>query len=281
MTKIALVIIAFFCLSVLASADVTVKYKSEAKITNKAVLKIESNYIIKENKSYCELKSNFSMPGGGGTPFDISSKSITRLDKGVRWSLLGSAYSEETITSMHDSMGLADEYNWTFNLSPIADQKKIRKFECYGQIGKAVGVSKVDPADTVFLTFEQWATEDTLGATELFAYEDSFAQQSGTHKMWSQEHVSTYLEKGYGTQFGLLSDLLAQRRGLPVQSYFQIEQTVLYNNSDGAPKRRGTGIRPENGGYWKIFSMTNELVSIENKNIDDKKFEIPANYKKK
>jgi hypothetical protein len=278
MRRLILMLAGILYLAQLVSADVIVKYEAKAEITNRMLLKIENTNYIKGNKIYSELKTNISATNGFGTPFDINSKGITRLDKGVHWSLLKSGYSEETIASMHDSVGQAKEYNWTFNVSPVSDNKKIKKFTCFGQIGKAIGVGANDLTDTVFLTYERWATADTLGIPELTAYENSFANLSGVHKMWSQEHVATYLEKGYGAQFEKLSDLLDKQKGIPIKSSFEIERTILYDNTSAIP---GSGKRPKNGGNWKVFSMTNEIVKIEQKKIDDDKFEIPANYKKK
>lgn len=273
-----MMIIALSSVYQVAGADVVVKYKSKAEITNRILLKIESTNYIKEDKKFSELKTNFSVLNEPGTPFDIISKGITRLDRGIHWSLLGSKYTEETIASMHDSIGQAAEYNWTFNVTPVPDNEKIRKFTCFGQIGNALGVGINDLADTVFLTFEQWSTDDTLNGTELIAYEDSFTKTSEVHKIWSQEHIATYLEKGYGTQFEKLSDLMGERRGIPIRSFFQIERTILY---DEASNKKGTGKHPKDGGNWKVFSMTNELISIENKKINSEKFEIPSNYEKK
>jgi len=278
MSRLLTIIIALSSVYQIAGADVVVKYKSKAEITNRILLKTESAYYIKGDKNYSELKTNFSAPKESGTPFDIISKGITRLDRGIHWSLLSSKYSEETIASMHDSIGQAGEYNWTFNVTPISDKDKIKKFTCFGQIGKAVGVGINDPADTVYLTFEQWSTDDTSSGRELMSYEDSFTKASAIHKMWSQEHIATYLEKGYGAQFEKLSDLMGERRGISIKSFFQIERTILY---DEASNRKGTGKHPKDGGNWKLFSMTNELVSIEDKKIDSDKFEIPANYEKK
>jgi hypothetical protein len=284
-----------FSLSLAASGDLIIKYKAQAIVTNRMSFKMKGTYNIAANRNYCDLTSTFGLiePREPGASFDIISNSIIRLDKGVRWSFSGdNGYIEKAITSIHDpdSMELVEGYIWSFNAAPIDRKKNFNKLDCRGQIGKATGVNENDPADTVFITFEQWLTEDTLIGAEFVAYWQEFARVAGAHKMWAQEHMATYMEKGYGAQCERLSDLMGGPKSLPIKSIITIEKSLLYDRDaelfgepgkTGGVKRRGSGMRPEKGGRWKLLHLTNEITGIEQISIEDSKFEIPPNYEKK
>jgi hypothetical protein len=267
-----------------ASADTIVRYKSVAEVTKSMVYDAKVIYNISGDKNYIETTTKFSMKNIPGNPFNIISQNITRLDKGLRWSLFsGSTYSEETLITIHSSLKQITGYAWTFESALMDDKKKINKFQCIGAKGKAVGVSSSDPADTVFITMEQWSAEDTSMAAELLAYQNSYQRVAETNRLWAQEHLSTFLENGYGDQFGKLFDMMNTERTIPIQTTFKIERTVLYDdtqNSSGG-KDNKIGQKPEGVGYWPLLIMTNELMEIKNKKIAADKFEVPADFKLK
>lgn len=284
MRKLVLLVAAVLSLLQNVSADVIVRYKSEMIRAQSTVFKVNGAYNISGNKNFSEFTTNISMPDEVGTPLNIISRRIYLLDKGICWSLFANnKYSESTVKALHDSVGQATNYSWTYDISPIAGNKKINEFQCLGQIGKAVGINTDDPADTVYLTFEQWSAEDTLHAREFILYQNNYSRVGGVHKIWAQDHLATFLEKGYGAQFERLSDLMEGRLGIPIMTYIQIERSILYDQSKstGRSARRGEAMRPKDGGYWKIGEMKNEVISIEEKKIGDSVFEIPVNYVKK
>jgi len=275
-----LVLICVCFLGPIAPADVIVRYKAESQLTNTMAHNIDITYNISGDKNYIDRDTKISLLNMPGTPFNVTSEAIVRLDKGVRWSLIGNkSYTEETLKSLPDSSSPPVSYSWTYDVSPIGDTLKIKNFQCFGQIGRAIGVRDDYRIDTVLITFEQWLTADTLIGAELISYQEKFSQISGVHKMWSLEHIATYLREGYGQQFEKLSDLMEKQGCMSMKTGAKIEKTILYDGDEG--QRQKMGKRPDDGGYWKLFSMENEIESLKIKKVDAKKFEIPSNRKKK
>jgi hypothetical protein len=260
-----------------ALADVIIHYKSDIKVAQSRQYNTSGSYNISGDKNYSESTTKFSMLNIPGTPFNIISKRIYRLDKGTCQTLLAdSKFSESSIKSQHDSIEQIVDYSWTYNVTPIDGKKKINKYQCLGQIGKAVGINSANPADSVYITFEQWSSEDTITGAEFKQYQNRFSQVIGVHKMWAQDHLATFLESGYGRQFEKLSDLFIINSGIPIKIAVQIERTILPDDTN-----KGRWIKPNEGGNWKLCSIKYEVTALEVKKIDESKFEIPANYEKK
>jgi len=272
MKKMITIIALILLFPIIPKADIVVKYQTDAEMANGMLLKTESIYNIKGARNFCEIKTNFSMTNVPGTPFDIISAYIICLDKGVRCTPKSAdkTYEEENLISLHglDSTKQGDEYLWAIEISPINDKKEIRKFQCTGQIGKAIGVNRNDAIDTVFITYVQWSTEYFPLAAELIAYQENYARSVGVNKLWSQEQLATLLEKGYGSCFEQLSDTMNSTGFIPIMSNIIIERT--FKTDTGSPKTMKA----------VIGIIKNELASIKEKKLKDKMFEIPSNYKK-
>ena len=276
MVRLILVLAATAILFQSGLADVIVRYKSEVLIAQSRQYKTSGSYNISGDKNYSESTTRFSMLNVPGTPFNINAKRIYQLDKGTCWTLLpDSKYSEESIKSQHSSIEQTVDYTWTYVVDP-AEGKKINKFQCLGQTGKAVGINLKDPADSVFITFEQWSSEDTIIGVEFNQYQKRFSQVAGTHRMWAHDHLSTFLESSYGGQFENLSDTFVNCSGIPIKINVQIERTVLPDDSD-----KGKNVKPKEGGNWKLGLIKYEVTDIENTDIKNHQFEIPSGYQRK
>jgi hypothetical protein len=277
-----------------ADADIEIKFSAEDTVTHSVPPETQGIYSIKGYKSCIEAVSSFSLlrPEFRGFYFEVGATNITRLDLGVMWALYyDDKYAEIPLSSQPkgDSLDPAAGYTWDFNISPIEKQKKIKKLVCVGQIGKVVGVSNDDPADTVFISFELWQSDDSLFGGEFSAYQDHYAEVSGRHRLWAQRHLGTYLKGEYRTVFERLTDMMGGIGCIPMKYVASVDRTVKYlsagyavsNTGRRVPiSRVGKGIRPPKGDYWKLVRFTSEITGIKHKNIDDEKFEIPSNYTK-
>jgi hypothetical protein len=283
-----------------AGADVVVTYKSNADMANIITLKMDGVENIKGDKSHSTVTTGV---GGGmmammGNNVAKEKVNIVRLDKNLFWELdpKENTYTENTLETLKRQLsqsegesgdaGDTDDYTWAVEFASRPNSKDINGFQCDGYLGKAVGLKKDSPGDTVFITYEQWMTRNVPGGAEVKAYQARYADAVGVNQMWAQENMSSML-KGYGSQFEVLADSMSRRDGFPIKIVILIESSAILQKEpagDDMEKMMKNMLKSQDsdkGGRMKAFTLTTEVISIEQRSLDDGKFEIPEGYNKK
>ena len=295
-----------------ALADVEVRFKSNAEMGNIITMQMECLDNVKGDKNYSSvtttIEGGMMAMLGKGKPME--SVNITRLDRGLFWEVIPEKREYKEMTTEELKAKIAEgesenqeetdagideeEYTWSVEIQVLPGTQNIGGFECKGIRGTATGVKKTDPADTVFVTNEQWLSDEVPGRSEMEAYHKRYTEVVGVDQMWARENMASML-KGYGAQFEQLSKEIGEQKGYPIKTAIFIESSLVENKegSDGENqgmsemmKKMFKGKDDENqakskSGRSKVFSLTNEVLSITETAIDDSRFEIPAGYKKK
>jgi hypothetical protein len=307
MKKLFLISLAMTLLiSVVSRADVVVKTKSSADMAGMMTTNSDGTNTIKGDKSYnsttTEVTGGMAAMFSKGKPKEAVN--ITRLDKGLFWNLEPEKkiYTETTMEQLKKQMAEArgegdkekeSEYAWTVDVKSVDGSQTINGFKCNGVIGKATGVSKKNAADTIFITYEQWAAKEVPGSSEVQSFQKDYAKAMGIDEMWGKENTGAML-KQYGAEFGELAVKVSESGGYPIRTIISVEGGAKPEGEGSNQSPSGAlgmmnkmlgkkADKPEGdkGGRMKSFSMTNEVLSIEQKSVDDSQFEIPAGYKKK
>ena len=299
----------FLASAIAVKADVTITRKSSTDMGGMMSMEMNSAETYKSDRCYSETTSKMtggmmSMLGKGKPTQTVE---ITRLDKGLLWKLEPEKkkYSEEALASFKEKFEDAkndseneknkDEYTWTMEVTQIPTSQNINGFDCKGVIGKATGVKKDAPADTMFITYEQWMTDKVKGTSEVEEYQKNYAKAMGVDEMWAQESMATILGQ-YGNQFAELAQKINEAGSYPIRTIITVESPSGPDgdNSENAGggdmmsqmskmfgKKKTEKPSGENNGRTKSFMMTNEVLSVETNTVGDTKFEIPGDYKKK
>ncbi|OQX92878.1 MAG: hypothetical protein B6D58_00630 [candidate division Zixibacteria bacterium 4484_95] len=304
------IVVAVICLAVFAQADVIIKQKTS--IESSAIMNIEINGVeyIKGDKNYSSSSTN--MVGGMMAMMGKKTTSefiqITRLDKDVIWDLdpQNKTYSESSLASLQQMMAgtgqtpesenedETSEYNWTLDVKTSDKDVEINGFKCTGIIGKATGINKNNPEDKMRLTYEYWYAKDVPGLDELEDYHNKFSKATGFDITMPRQHVQKIFNK-YGSQFDKMTEKMQGVEGYPIKTVILVESTKGVEGGEGdygeemppGMKEMLSGLsnkkqsQKSESDMIKVFSLSNEILSIEKKNVDDSKFEIPEGYKKK
>jgi hypothetical protein len=303
---IVTLIAASLLVSVVSKADVVVKIKTSADMAGMMTMQTDGVNDIKGDKSYNSLTTQ--MTGGMASmlgmakPKDIVN--ITRLDKNVYWELdtEKKSYKETTMEQLKKQLeesrgegekGDQPQYTWTVEVKSIEGSQTINGFKCDGVLGQATGINKKDAADSIFISYEQWAAKEVPGAAEVEAYGKKYAAAMGIDEMWAKENMGSML-KQYGSEFAELAIKVNEKGGYPIKTIVTVEGSAKLDgkSSEKSPAaamdmmskmlgKKPSGQETEKGGRMKAFSFTNEVLSIEQKTIGDNQFEIPEGYKKK
>ena len=292
-------LIVWLCAAIESRADVVVRYKSNADMANVISLKMEGAESIKGEKSHSAVTINV---GGGmmammGSSIPRETVNIVRLDKGLFWELdpKSKTFKESTVEFLKQQLsqggdtrgeGGESDYEWTVEVTPSGEDQNINGFVCKGYLGKAVGIRKSNPDDTIFITCEQWLGQDIPASAEVKKYQARYANVVGVDQMWAQENLSSML-KGFGSEFGILADSMKKYEGFPVKNVILIE-SLGAGRGDSAgntmEEMMGKGLKGKKSvasGHTKVFSITTEVLGIEQTAIDDSLFEIPKGYTRK
>jgi hypothetical protein len=289
--KTLLIVLSIFFLASVTNADVIAKYKMSVGYGGSVAFDEDCIYHIKGDKNYETHNTwvNLEIPGYFWIDFKIGSANIIRLDQDLRWTLNDyiKTYSVSDLISPHmPSQKVYEEmanYNWTYEVTPIEKQKKMLKMLCNGQIGTVIGASKNNPSDTIFITYERWSPIDTIIGSEITDYQVNYSKRVGVHKLWALEVFASYLEKQYSSQLEQLSNKMDQLKGFPIKSIVTVERSINLDSkseSTSQKAKKSDDEKPQKNGRWLTIVVTNEVTKLEQKPIDDSKFEIPADYKK-
>jgi len=293
------------CLAAASLADVIVETKVDMDIIGAGKMNVNQIQYVRGDRSYDKTTSK--MAGGMMGGKEMVNVQIVRLDKGATYLLDPDkkTYRETSMKTMKGTMksmqkGQAeqtvdDEYEWTTEVSTDIGTEKIMDFKCQGSRVKLTGVKKDDPKDTVFITFEQWISDNLPGGDEFLAFSEKYAESIGIEPGFLNQMSMNPMLSKYGGQFDEVAEQMKDIKGMPLKTVFIVEGTVnpmgeqmggeeIDEETRQMMKQMGIEIpgteKPE-GGYHKLVSMTSEVSKIEKKKTDDTQYDIPEGYTKK
>ncbi len=246
---------------------------------------------------------------------------ITRLDKGMIWNLEPDkkTYTEMSLDSMKLMMAslqgsLKDmpmsgdntddsKYEWTVDVKGPEDAGEVNGFKCKSLSGKAIGINKENPKDKIRVTYEYWLGQDVPGYKEMDQYYSNFAKAMGFDDYRTQQGMEAMAGK-WASHFGDMMQKVKEAGGFPVKINMLVEKTEeaegkgsgeMGASSDSAEgAKKAAEVMGKIGGLFgqkkaaksadgmsTVFSMSQEVTSIEEKSGDAGKYELPSNYKKK
>jgi len=300
-------------LATIAGADVIVKQHTSSDMMGMMKMSVDCTEYVKGDKS-CNM-SKIKMIGGMaammGDAGGMESREITRIDKVVKWNLdtKSSTYTEMTMAEIDEmlgsdesyeeggpGMGMGDEadYDWTVEVTTDDNEVDINGFMCKKITGKASGVGIKNPDEKMELTFEYWYSQNVPGIDELNSYYEAIPEATGTEMTNNQKGAEAFYGM-YGSQFDEMFQKLEQSGGYPIKTVILVQGNQSMggmggddvdlddeNIPSGMKDMLGglMGKKDEPGGLKTLFSITNEVTSIEEKSIDDSRFEIPEGYQK-
>jgi hypothetical protein len=292
------------CLAVGAAADVIVETKVNMDIIGAGKMDVSQTQYVRADRSYDKTTSK--MQGGMMGGKEMVNVQIVRLDKGFTYMLEPDkkTYREVSLENMKGTMAAMqkgqaeqeadEEYVWTTEVSKDIGTEKIMDFKCQGSRAKLVGVKKDDPKDTVFVTYEQWVSDNLPGGDDFLAFSDKFAESMGIEAGFLRQMGMNPMLSRYGSQFDEVAEELGDIEGMPLKTVLIVEGTVnpmaeqmgdeeIDEETRQMMEQMGIELpgKKEEGGYHKLVSMTSEVTSIEKKKVDDAQYDIPADYSKK
>jgi hypothetical protein len=315
--KMILFIAVLFTWCAITQADVVIKRKTTADMAGLMTMETNGSDVIKGDKSITDMKSE--MTGGmmaklgGGKPKETIN--IIRLDKGIYYEIDPGkkVYAETPLSSLKEQFAKSNqessddsaksEYIWTSDVKATDKKQKINGFDCKNVIGKAMGIKKDDPKDSVFITFDEWMATDVPGLSEVEQFQKNYAKALGMDEMWGQKNLGQMM-KDYGPQMQALALKMKEAGGYPIKTVIAIEGSEKSSKesaggSENEPNSKSDMMakmgnilgkkksdEPKSAdmsesGHQKTLLMTTEILSIEQKPADDTQFEVPAGYKKK
>ncbi len=301
------------------NADVTLK--RETTIDNLmgigSTKSTETQY-IKGDRSCDETETAFTsglmkMTTGGKS---MRHSTITRLDRQLIWDIEPDEkkYSEMTFAKFKQmleqslgkgsdpQLGEETDYQWKVEVKTGAGNEKINGFDCRLIEGKAVGVNKKAPSDTIIINIKNWNSKGIAGIEEYNIFMKNYMNAIGLDESAMQKGLQAFVG-AYRGQFNELMNKLKEEDGFPVRSTVLIESSSakgekqadtdedLENPEQGAPAQilgklgklggKSNKDKSSDSGRATLLSVTTDLKSIDSKPIDEGKFEVPAGFTKK
>lgn len=313
MRKILLItlIAASLPISAGVQADVIIKMKSSGKMMGMMEMEITGTEYVRADRSANEditkMTGGMVAMFGGDEGTEMRDIQVYRLDKGVSWDIdLDEQSYRETPLDVYkqvmeeqaeqgddDMMGEAEKYDWTINVETKDKPVDINGFKCKGIIATANGVSKENPEEKTDLYFEYWYAEDVKGYDELNEYRKAFAEATGVDVMAAQEGVGSMFAK-FDEQFEEMFAKMEEAEGYPIKTIITIKGSGGQMEDTGDMPADDENMPPgmmemmkgmmggeeSEDGMKTVFSLTTIVESIEEKSVDDSKFEIPEGFTK-
>ncbi|MCP4583380.1 MAG: hypothetical protein GY839_17365 [candidate division Zixibacteria bacterium] len=308
-----LAIAILYNLATVTFADVIVKQKSLASMMGSPVTTYLIEYI--ENDKSCEYgKMIWDGPLGGlmGGEDGIDIFKIFRFDKNVVWEFEApmKEYTETGLSELYKIMGLdrryeqsghgntsgeSDEYDWHFEMTCSEDEVDINGFKCKNITGKASGISKENPDNKTRMIYECWYADEIPGKDELNSYHKIMAEATGTRLIHNQKNSGDFYGM-FGDKFDEMFKMLEETGGYPIKTMMMMENSqdrLGMGGSDDDPDNQNIPAAMKEmldkllendqksaDELKTMYSLTFEILSIEETPIDDNWFEIPEGFTK-
>ena len=228
------------------SADVMIKSKVLMSILGAGSTETSRTEYFRNDRTYAE---SYSTPVSGlmarlnNKPQKIVT--VTRLDKGVIWSLneQEKGYMEtplDTIKARMEGNGTKaikspllgtstnpEDYKWRVTIKKITEPTRMGWAECTGLIAKGIGVNRTNENDKVLITYEQWFADIVPGKAVYDTYQDSVKKVLGSDSFAEQKQVASMLSV-LGDEFEPIFDSLKSFTGVPIKLNFTVEKSTLF-----------------------------------------------------
>lgn len=297
-----LVILALASMSL---ADVIVNTYTEIDMIGAGKMAIRQEQFIKGDRSYDESTTKMFGPMAAQTDGKrMKNIQIVRLDKNIGWSLNPDAksYTEFSFeqmranfaqTKQHKAMGPMDQYEWKTEFTKGLKDKKILDFNCKGIRAISIGVNKNDSKDSIFITNEQWFSVEPPGGDEFIDFTEKMAVFIGSKKGFLNQMSMNPILARFGDQLGEMAKEFESFEGVPLKTTLIVEGTInpmeeamagkeLDEEAKAMMKKMGMALPGETpeGGHHNFISLSSKVTSIEEKPIENSRYEIPEGYKK-
>lgn len=321
MKKVAVALVILFALATICQADVVIKRKTsmEGMMGMGNSESSETEY-VSADKSYTERSTKFTggMMAKATKGKKNENIQITRLDKGMVWNLEpdGKTYTEMSLDSMKmmmqalqgsmKDMPMGNDkiddsmYDWTVDYKGPVDAGEVDGYKCTSLSGTAIGTNKEDPKDKVRITYEYWLAKDIPGYDQMNDFYMNFAKAIGMDDYRSQQGMEAMARK-WMSHFGDMMQKMKDAGGFPMKINMLVETTgeteggaapEITDTTEGGKKAaemmgKISGLFGQKkqaksaDGMSTVFSMSQEVTSIEEKSTDAGKYELPSGYKKK
>lgn len=298
-----------FLLSSAVSADVMIKSKATmGQMLGIGSSESVSSVYIRGDKNRTETTTSFKSQMLQMGQRDMSSETIEiiRLDKEVRWDIdkNDQSYRETFLKALKpmkrdyemqespQSPSLPDDevedYTWTVTVDISEKGEEVNGFKCNKAIVNATGVNKEDNSDSMFVTLKMWKSEELPNIPEIEAFYKKFTEITGFDEDVGSMKMEEY-SSGFGDEFEESARKIEEMKGYQVK----MEMLVQTSSSGKAGDEesdisammkglmgKGKSEEPE-GKHVTVFSMADEIISVDDSSIDDDMFEVPEGFVKK
>ncbi|MCP4706623.1 MAG: hypothetical protein GY865_18645 [candidate division Zixibacteria bacterium] len=290
-----------------SAADVIIETKTDMDMIGAGKVDMSQVQYIKNDRSYDESVTTLSgqmaaMTGGK----KVKNVQIVRLDKGIGWTINPDekSFTEFSFEQMKSNFAQSKqqnqantplgEYDWKTDISKDLKTETILDVDCKGIRAVSVGVNKNDPKDSVFITNEQWFSDEVSGGDEFIDYSEKMAEAVGTGKGFMNQMSMNPMLARFGNQFEEIAKEFEACEGIPLKTVLIVEGTInpmaaamgdrkLDEETKAMMKKMGMALPDETpeGGRHNFISLTSTITKIEEKSIEDSRYEVPEGYQKK
>lgn len=299
--QIAIMVIGLF---IFANADVIIEQRTYMESAGLLNVEMDGTQYVKNDRS-CTKGTN-KMSGGimsmvGGDKI-TEYMHITRLDKKVKWNIdyKSNTYNEVMLQNLSNigqssqpqgKPGQANQTDltWTIEIKESNETVNINGYDCKKVTGIANGVSATDPTRKIRITYDYWYAHNVPAIDELKEFNSNYSGIAGVDKMWSDNDMGQYFSN-YGDQFDKITEKMQEADGYPIKTNIVMESSTAGKGAKSddvdyskiPPEMKalmGLDDKPK-GELNKSFSISTEVLSIEESDIDDSEFEIPMGFTK-
>lgn len=307
-----LTVLSLVIMAAAVSADVKIRTKVTTNILGAGATETRRTEYFRKDRTYSESLSE-PVSGLMSKMNKPSQKviTVTRMDKGVIWSLneTEKAYIETPLDTIKARLrennfkkvkspllGTSTEpedYKWRITIAKILEPTRIGWADCTGIIAKAIGVNKNDDNDKVLITYEQWFVEDFPGKAIFKDYQETVKKVLASENFAEQRQIAGMLGV-LGSDFEQLFDSVKTFNGLSVKIDFKVEKSTLFgfteaqydkgladpNNQQLMRINNLIGGKPTKtaNGMFESFSISSSVSNIEEAGLDGAFYEIPPDY---
>ncbi len=306
-------------LAVTAQADVIRKHKTTLEMIGSKSEIISTQYFTTDksaDETSTKWTKGFMKTIHGSKP--VEETQIVRLDKQLIWSVTHKkkTYTEMTFAQFRQMMqqmmqGMEDmqteqaeeevseevpedDMDWTVEIKSAKKEKKIKGFLCRNVRIEAHGVSKDNPEEQIWITFDTWNSPEVLGDDEIAAFYQKYLKASG----FNETAVTPGLMQAaafYQEKFSEFFEEAKKAPGETVKQTIEIKLRQLVGPSLGEAIGNaaveeltkkipfGFGKKKEKEPRYEErvkYRMTTELIEASVTPVDAVKFNIPEGYKK-
>lgn len=220
-----------------AQADVVVTRKttSEGFMGMGGFESTETEYFANDRK--CTVSEKKGGEPLANVPGMDGSIEITRLDKGVNWSVTPATktyrempldnYKEEMKQASQGqgrnsgAMDYADKYDFSFEITDDGDKQTLNGFDCTLMRAVGTGIEKENPDSKITLSMEFWLGDDIPGFETLKTFNEGYMAATGLDQADFSPMMGDALSE-FGEQYTKLFEKMKESGSYPIRTVFEI-----------------------------------------------------------